>query len=146
MTVISTAGSAEKLEMCKKLGADYTINYKTENFEEKVNEFTKGRGVDIIADPIGAQYFEMNTKSIALDGRWIFYGTMGGGEVDKVNLRPLLHKRVNFIATTLKSRSDLYKKELLNEMVNTVFPAIRDKEFNVIISKTFQMSEVRKAH
>jgi len=146
LEVISTAGSAEKLKKCEELGADYLINYKLEDFEDKVTEYTQGEGVDIIADPIGASYWQKNTNSIALDGRWVFYGTMGGGEIQKANIRPLLHKRVSFLATTLKSRSDPYKKDLLEKMTSVVFPALKENKFEILISKTFPLEQIAEAH
>ena len=105
------------------MGADFVINYKTvENFAEKVMEFTDGKGADIIADPVGAQNVDKNQKSAALDCRWILYGFMGGSNCANFDMGPLLRKRIQLIATTLKSRSNEYKANLISTLQNVLFP------------------------
>ena len=79
---IVTAGSEEKIEYCKSLGAMDGINYKTTpEFSEKVKELTQGAGVDLLLDPVGASHFEQNLASLKIDGTWILYGLMGGRDV-----------------------------------------------------------------
>lgn len=95
------------------MGADYTINYKNEDVAEKVLEYTAGKGANVIADPVGAQNVAVNQKSAALDCRWVLYGFMGGSMCQSFDMGPLLRKRIQLIATTLKSRSVDYKTELI---------------------------------
>jgi NADPH:quinone reductase-like Zn-dependent oxidoreductase len=73
-----TAGSDDKLQACKKLGADVGINYKTEDWVARVKEETDGRGADVILDVMGASYLSKNTESLAVDGRLIVLGLQGG--------------------------------------------------------------------
>ena len=79
VTTIAVSSSEDKLEFAKSLGASFGINYKeSPDFSELVKEYTGGKGVDIILDCIGAQNFEYNIKSAAVDCQWVLYGTMGG--------------------------------------------------------------------
>lgn len=108
--VIATAGSAKKLEACRKLGARNTINYKTTpDFAQAVRE----NSIDVILDCIGASYWKQNLRAIAVDGRWVLYGTLGGNKVPEVNLGVLLAKRINLLASTLRSRSNEYQGGLI---------------------------------
>ncbi|KAF3961084.1 hypothetical protein CMV_014257 [Castanea mollissima] len=91
--VFVTAGSDEKLAVCKDLGADVCINYKTEDFVKRVKEETGGKGVDVILDHIGASYLKQNLESLNFDGRLFIIGTVGGS-VTEVDLRALLSKRL----------------------------------------------------
>ncbi|KAE8652808.1 hypothetical protein Csa_022862 [Cucumis sativus] len=90
--VFVTAGSEEKLAVCKDLGADVCINYKTEDFVARVKEETDGKGVDVILDSVGASYFQRNLESLNLDGRLFIIGTMGGA-VTQLDIRSLFAKR-----------------------------------------------------
>mmetsp|Transcript_4030 Transcript_4030/g.4937 ORF Transcript_4030/g.4937 Transcript_4030/m.4937 type:complete len:315 (+) Transcript_4030:64-1008(+) len=106
--VIATAGSQEKLEKAKELGATKCINRKTGPWLDSVLEATEGKGVSVILDCIGYPYVPQNLKAVAPDGRWVLYGLMGGpsNEIDlQVNLRSILLKRVQLRASTLRSRS-----------------------------------------
>ena len=71
LMVISSAGSEEKLKVCAKYGADHGINYKEEDFSAAVKEITNGKGVNIVADPVGASHCEKNLASLGTDSRWI---------------------------------------------------------------------------
>ena len=77
-TVIATAGSPDKVEFCRKLGADHAINYKTEDFVEEVKRITAGRGADVIYDPVGGDVYDRSTKCIAFEGRLIVVGFTSG--------------------------------------------------------------------
>ncbi len=76
--VIATAGSDEKLDVCRKLGADHAINYKTQDFAEEVKSITGGRGADVIFDPIGGDVYDRSTKCIAFEGRIVVVGFTSG--------------------------------------------------------------------
>ena len=120
---IAVASNNEKLTYCKeKLGADFTINYKeTPEYQDKVLEFTEGKGVNVIADPVGAQNVSINAKCAAMDCRWILYGFLGGSKVPEFDMSLLLRKRIQLIATTLKNRSDQYKADLIVSVGKALF-------------------------
>ncbi|WP_348919966.1 NAD(P)H-quinone oxidoreductase [Enterococcus rotai] len=141
-----TASSAEKLALCRKLGADSLINYREEAFSQKIIEETGGRGADLILDFVGASYWEQNLASIAVDGYLILIGILGGTIVKDVNLMTLLQKRITVKGTLLTPRSDAYKAELTKEFVartNKLFAAGRLKP---IIDSVFQLENVENAH
>ncbi|MGA8239478.1 MAG: NAD(P)H-quinone oxidoreductase, partial [Desulfobacterales bacterium] len=102
-TIIVTA-SAGKLERVMGIGADLVIDYKAQDFAAEVRAFTRNRGVDIILDHIGADYLKANLKSLAIGGRLVIIGVMGGTEA-QVNLAHLLVKRQQIIGSVIRSRS-----------------------------------------
>ena len=77
-TVIATAGTDEKVELCKRLGADHAINYKTQDFAEEVKTLTGGRGANVIFDPVGGDVYDRSTKCIAFEGRIVVVGFTSG--------------------------------------------------------------------
>src|SRR5437667_5608138 len=76
--VIATAGSDEKVEVCRELGADHAINYKTQDFVEEVKKITGGRGADVVYDPVGGDVYDRSTKCIAFEGRIVIVGFTSG--------------------------------------------------------------------
>lgn len=144
--VIVTAGSKEKLEFCKQLGADTLINYKEQSFDEEVLQATDGEGVDVILDFIGASYWEKNLASIKKAGRWVLIGVLGGGVVEKVNLMELMAKYVQLSGTLLTPRSDEYKADLTKEFAEVVMPHLERGNIKPIIDTVFPIEEVATAH
>ena len=94
--VIASASSSAKLDFCSNLGADYTVNYKTDDVVSKVREFSPV-GVDLILDPVGGSMSEINAEILSRDGDWILYGLLGGGTVNFNLFNKLLAKRYTFI-------------------------------------------------
>jgi len=98
--VIATAGSDEKLEKVKKLGADATINYNTHDFAEEVKKITEGKGVDVIFDQIGASIWENNLKSLKMKGRILLVGVVGGGQTT-FNFGPVIVRDLSVLGVTV---------------------------------------------
>src|SRR5258708_27942352 len=99
--VAVTAGSAEKLEFCRELGAEITINYRDEDFVARLRE--ESDGADVILDIMGAAYLDRNIDALATDGQLVIIG-MQGGVAGELNLGKLLSKRARVIGTTLRGR------------------------------------------
>ena len=101
--VLTTAGSEEKRELCRSLGADVAIDYKEQDFVEEVRRATDGRGADVVLDNMGAKYLGRNVDALATEGRLVVIG-MQGGSKGELDLGMLLRKRAAVIATALRSR------------------------------------------
>ncbi|KAH7545932.1 hypothetical protein FEM48_Zijuj01G0146600 [Ziziphus jujuba var. spinosa] len=143
--VFVTAGSEEKLAVCKDLGADVCINYKTEDFVARVKEETGGKGVDVILDSIGAAYFKKNLDSLNYDGRLFIIGVMSGA-VGEIDLRTLLSKRLTVQAAGLRYRSPENKAVIVNEVEKNVWPAIVAGRLKPVVYKYYPLSEAAEAH
>lgn len=143
--VFVTASSAEKLEYCAQLGADEGINYREEDFEQRVKELTDGAGVDLILDVIGAKYLESNIKALAVGGRVVVIGLQGGTKAE-LNLGMMLAKRARVIATTLRARPLDEKTQIIKQTVARVLPLVEADKLSINVSKTFEFSDLTSAH
>ncbi|MDO3410923.1 NAD(P)H-quinone oxidoreductase [Saccharibacillus sp. CPCC 101409] len=143
--VIVTAGSQDKLDFCRELGADVGIDYKKQSFDEEVLAATNGRGVDLILDFVGADYWDKNLASVAKEGRWVLIGILGGAQVERVNLFALMSKCVQLTATLLTPRSDEYKARLTSDFVRDVMPYMETGEIKPIIDTVFPLAEAMEA-
>ncbi|KAJ6832002.1 uncharacterized protein M6B38_345065 [Iris pallida] len=143
--VFVTAGSEEKLEACKKFGADVGINYKTEDFVARIKEETGGKGVDVILDNVGAPYLQTNLNSLSIDGRLFIIGFMGGA-VTEVNLSSLLAKRLTVQAAGLRNRSLENKAEIVKEVEKHVWPSIAAGKVKPVVYKSLPLSEAAEGH
>ena len=143
--VAVTAGSAEKLDACRALGADVAISYKDEDFVERVREETDGRGADVILDNMGAKYLGRNVDALATAGRLVVIGLMGGrkGELD---LGTLLSKRGAVIATSLRARPAEEKAAIVAAVHEHVWPLIEDGTVRPVIHQTYPLAEAAQAH
>lgn len=139
-TVAVTAGSAEKLETCRELGADILINYKEQDFSEELT----GR-CDVILDIMGAKYLRQNLRSLAEDGQLIIIGLQGGVKTE-INLGALLPRRLTVRGTTLRARSLEGKAEVVRSTVENVWPLLADGRVRHHIHATFPLSEAAAAH
>lgn len=144
--VIVTAGSAEKLALCKELGADVLINYKEQSIPEAVLQATDGEGADLILDFIGAEYWEHNLNSIKTGGRWVLIGILGGSEVNKVDLFALMSKCVQITGTLLTPRSDAYKARLTREFMDHTLSYFEHGDIKPVIDSTFPLERIADAH
>lgn len=143
--VIVTAGSKEKLDFCKELGADVLINYKKESFDEKVLAATNNEGANVILDFVGASYWEKNLKSIKKGGHWVLIGTLGGSRIEHVDLLSLMVKYITLTGTLLTPRSDTYKSELTHEFAEKVLPLMEKGYIKPIVHKAFPLEEAEAA-
>ncbi|TSO25148.1 Quinone oxidoreductase PIG3 [Bagarius yarrelli] len=145
-----TAGSSDKLKIAEKLGAAAGFNYKEGDFSENILQFTEGEGVDIILDCIGGSYWEKNLHSLAIDGRWVLYGVMGGQAVNGDLLGKLLFKRGYILSSLLRSRSLQYKAELVGSFIEQALPYFSSKDSSTslkpIIDTMFNVEDIAEAH
>ena len=140
-----TAGSEEKTEYCRSLGATNGCVRSGANFADAILEWTDGRGVDVILDPVGGAYLDDNLRCLAQDGRLVVIGLMGGDSAT-VPLRPLMVKRQRIIGSTLRARSIAAKARVMSELQKRVWPLINDGKIVPIVHKVFAIHDVEQAH
>jgi len=151
MEVITTVGSDQKVSASKNYGAAHSINYRTTpDWESEVKKLTGNRGADVILDCIGGSYFEKNLESLAVDGKWVLYGFLGGVKIDEGMttkfLPKLLGKRGNLLASLLNARPPSYKAELVRDFSENVLPKFGDGSLNPVIDSVYDMAKVSEAH
>jgi len=143
--VITTAGSAEKCEACRKLGADVAVNYKTEDFVTITKKVTSGKGAELVVDMVGGDYIERNYEAAAVEGRIVQIAFQGSPKAT-VDFRRLMLKRLIHTGSTLRSRSVEEKAKIARDVEENVWPLIDTGTVKPIIYKTFPYHEAAAAH
>ena len=143
--VIATAGSEEKLELCRELGAETAINYRDEDFVVRVAEVTGDHGADVILDNMGASYLERNVSALAAEGRLVVLGMQGGtrGELD---LGALMGKGGAVISTSLRRRPKPAKAAICAAVAEHVWPLIEDGSIRTMVHTHLPLAEASTAH
>ncbi|WIX80461.1 NAD(P)H-quinone oxidoreductase [Amycolatopsis carbonis] len=142
-TVAVTAGSPERLERCRQLGADITINYKEQDFVEVLRAETKG--ADVILDNMGAKYLQRNVDALRTDGRLVIIG-MQGGVKGELNIGSLLGKRASVFAAGLRFRPLDQKAAIVADVRERLWPLVEDGSVKPIIGQVVPMAEAASAH
>src|SRR3954464_9417078 len=142
--VVTTAGSPEKLEVCRSLGADVTVNYKEQDFVEEVKAATDGAGADVILDNMGAKYLPRNVDALALEGRLVVIGMQGGtkGELD---LGLLMRKRGAVVATSLRARPPAEKASIGAAVVEHGWPLVSDGSVRTLVHTPLPLEKAAEA-
>ena len=143
--VAVTAGSADKLGLCRQLGADITINYRDEDFVERLRA---GNGADVILDIMGAAYLDRNVDALATGGRLVIIG-MQGGVKGELNIGKLLAKRAGVIATSLRPRpvdGPGGKGEIVTAVRDNVWPMIAEGRVKPVIGAELPVEQAQRAH
>ncbi|MBN1091177.1 NAD(P)H-quinone oxidoreductase [Blastococcus sp. TML/M2B] len=146
--VITTAGTQAKLDVCRELGADVAINYRDEDFVERVREATGGRGVDVVLDNMGAKYLARNVDALAVGGRLVVIGMQGGTKAE-LDLGTLLAKRASVHATGLRGRPATGpggKAEIIAAVLRDVWPDVERGTVRPIVDRRLPMSRAAEAH
>ena len=143
--VFVTAGSEEKCEACRKLGADLAINYKTEDFVAVCKAATDGKGVDVILDMVGGDYIGRNYEAAAVEGRIVQIAFQGSAKAE-VNFMRLMLKRLHHTGSTLRSRSNADKGAIARTVEDRVLPLLAAGKVKPVIYKTFPLREAAAAH
>ena len=145
-TVFATAGSDQKCRAIEALGAERGINYRTEDFTAVVKELTGGRGVDLILDIVGADYLARNVAALAVDGRLVEIGFMGGKSAATVDLGDILRRRLTITGSTLRPRTVEEKGAIADALRGQVWPLLEAGRVKPIIYRTFPLAEAAAAH
>lgn len=146
--VAVTAGSVEKLERCRELGATIAVNYRETDFVAEVLAATDGRGADVILDNMGGSYLNRNVDALADDGQLVIIGMQGGWK-GELNIGALLAKRAHVTATSLRGRPETgrqSKSDIVAEVRRHVWPMITEGAVHPIVHTELPITEAAQAH
>jgi putative PIG3 family NAD(P)H quinone oxidoreductase len=142
---IATAGSSEKLELAKRLGAAYAINYRDGDFAPAVLAASEGSGVDVVLDFVGAAYASAHLECLTLTGRWVLIGLLGGSQLS-LDLTKFHRKRLQLLALIMRSRSAAEKSAIVQRFSERFLGCFTRGELAPIVDSVYPLSEVRAAH
>lgn len=143
--VIVSAGSKAKCEFCLQLGADVAINYKEQDFVEEIKRLNDSKGVDVILDMIGGDYFPRHLKCLADEGRLVQIAVQNGPKTE-LNLLPVMLKRLTLTGSTLRARDDAFKAAIASQLLEKVWPLLNSGRIKPVIHSTFALTEAALAH
>jgi putative PIG3 family NAD(P)H quinone oxidoreductase len=144
--VFATAGSNDKCRACEGLGAERGINYRTEDFVAVIQELTGGRGVDLVLDIIGGDYFARNLAVLAIDGRLVQIGLMGKATMTEIDLNQVLRRRLTITGSTLRVRSVEEKGRIAAALQREIWPLLESGRVKPVVHTTFPLAEAAAAH
>jgi len=143
--VFATAGSARKTAACEALGAEHAVNYREADFVAAVREHTDGRGVDVILDMVGGDYFPRNLQALAVEGRLVQISTLAGA-TSEIFLPAIMQKRLTVTGSTLRARPVADKAAIAAAVEAHVWPLIESGAVKPIVFRTFPLLEAAAAH
>lgn len=145
LTIIVTAGSDAKCARALELGATHAINYRTEDFVERVQAITDGKGVTAVIDMVGGDYVPRNLRCLADDGRHVSIAVQGGAQAT-VPLFEIMRRRLTLTGSTLRPRDTAFKSLVADEIGRTVWPHVEAGRLRPIIDRVFPLAEAAAAH
>jgi NADPH2:quinone reductase len=143
--VFATAGSAEKCAACERLGAERAINYREADFAAVVRELTGGRGVDVVLDMVGAEYFARNIEALAVEGRLVEIATLHGVKAE-LNIQTIMQRRLTVTGSTLRPRPVADKGAIAAALRQEIWPLLESGAVAPIVHATFPLREAAEAH
>lgn len=143
--VFTTVGKQESVAICKELGADRVILYKEEDFVQAVKEGTQDRGVDVILDMVGGDYFKRNLKALAYLGRIVQIATLQGPVVE-LDLRQIMAKRATLTGSMLRPRTVAEKSRIAQALLKNIWPLLDQGQMKPVIYKVLPLAEAAEAH
>jgi NADPH2:quinone reductase len=143
--VITTAGSAEKCEACRELGADVAVNYRAQDFVAATKDATGGNGADVILDMVGGDYIERNYEAAAVEGRIVQIAFQGSPKAT-VDFRRIMLKRLHHTGSTLRSRSVADKGAIARAVEQKVLPLMSAGRVKPVIDSVFPLVKAVEAH
>ncbi len=145
-TVYTTAGSAEKCEFCRRMGADAALNYRTQDWAAEVWKLTDKRGVDVVLDMVAGDYVMKNVRSLALEGRLVQIAFLKENRIPDFDAMPLMIKRLTFTGSTLRPRTVEQKAAIAKPLREHVWPLFASGQLRTFVYKTFPLAEACAAH
>jgi putative PIG3 family NAD(P)H quinone oxidoreductase len=143
--VVATAGSPEKCDACERLGAERAIDYRREDFVAVVRGLTGGRGVDVVLDIVGGDYFARNIDALAPEGRLVEIATLQGVKAE-LNIQTIMQRRLTITGSTLRARPVAEKGAIARAVHQHVWPLIESGAVKPVIYATFPLRHAAQAH
>ena len=143
--VVATAGSPEKLQLCRSLGAVASVDYREQDFVAEVRAATAGAGADVVLDNMGAPYLARNVSALATQGRLVVIGLQGGSRAE-LDLGALLRKRAAVLGTTLRARPVDEKAAICAAVEDHVWPLVAAGTVRPVVHARLPLAEVAAAH
>lgn len=140
-----TAGNAEKCEACLSIGAQEAINYKEEDFVERIQDITDGRGVDVVLDMVGGEYIERNLSCLAAEGLHISIAHLQGAK-GTYPVRDVMLKRLTLTGSTLRARPAKEKADIAAGLKENIWPKLESGDITPVIDRVFPFEDAMKAH
>ena len=143
--VFATAGSAAKCDACERLGAERAINYRESDFAVMVRDLTSGRGVDVVLDMVGGEYFARNIDVLAVEGRLVEIATLHGVKAE-LNIQTIMGRRLTITGSTLRPRPVAEKGAIAAALRQHVWPLLESSAVRPIVHATFPLRDAAEAH
>jgi len=143
--VFATAGSAEKCDACRQLGAELAINYRDTDFVAAIRDATGARGVDVVLDMVGGDYVQRNIDAMALEGRLVQISALGGARAE-INMAMVMQRRLTMTGSTLRVRSVAEKGAIAKSLRDHVWPLLESGAVRPIVYATFPLRDAAEAH
>lgn len=144
-TVFATVGSDERVQAVRTLGADAGINYKTEDFVERVKTLTQDKGVNVILDMVAGGYLGRDLKCLADDGRIVVIALLGGSKAT-ISADQILRRRLTITGSTLRARDVGFKADIARSLRAKVWPLFENGSIKPVVYATFPLAEAHRAH
>ena len=145
LTVIVTCGSEAKCDAARVLGADYALNYRTDDFVAAVKRITGGKGAELCLDMVAGDYTQRNLDCLGEDGRLVTIAVLGGAQAT-INMAGLMVKRQTMTGSTLRGRSNEFKALLADEIARTVWPLVDDGQLRPAMDRIYPLADAAAAH
>jgi putative PIG3 family NAD(P)H quinone oxidoreductase len=143
--VFATAGSADKCAACERIGAEQCINYRDADFASAIKTLTRNRGVDVVLDMVGGDYFARNVEVLAVEGRLVEIATLSGAK-SEINIQTIMQRRLTVTGSTLRARPIADKGAIARAVHQHVWPLIESGAVKPIIHATFPLRAAAEAH
>ena len=144
-SVITTAGTDDKCSFCKNLGAEHAINYKNSDWEQRIGELSKGKGMDVVLDMVAGPYMQKNMNVLGRDGRYVIIAFLQGPKAE-LDMRQVLGKRLTITGSTLRPQTTAEKAAIAADLERRVLPWLESGTIRPIIDSTFKLADAAKAH
>jgi len=145
LTVIVTAGSEEKCDAARRVGADHAIDYKTTDFVEPVGLITGETGVDLVLDMVSGDYVARNINCLRPGGRHVTIAVLGGMKAE-INMAQVMQKRLTLTGSTLRPRSDAFKTALRDEIEREAWSLVEEGAVRPVMDEIFALADAKNAH